>query len=136
MVLAKRVRESFAKSAAERSETFTMRLRSWRKKDTVVRAERPTNPTRARSLGYKAAKGYVIARVKIKRGKRSRNQPDLGRKPGRNVKRVNPGVSLKGHAIDKAKRKFINLIPINAYWVGQDGVYKYFEVVLRDPVIT
>lgn len=136
MVLAKIVRKSFAKSAAERSEPFTMRLRSWRKKETVVKAERPTNPARARSLGYKAAKGYVIARVRIKRGKRKRNQPDLGRKPGRNVKRVNPGVSLKGQAIDKARRKFINLIPINAYWVGQDGVYKYFEVVLRDPVIT
>lgn len=133
MSLSKYVRASFAKAAATRNESFTHRLRAWRKEPAVVRAEKPTNPLRARSLGYKASKGYVIARVRIKRGKRRRPQPDQGRKPGRNRKRVNPGLSLIRHSIEKAARRFVNLEPLNSYWVGQDGVYKYFEVILKDP---
>jgi len=25
---------------------------------------------------------------------------------------------------------------LNSYWINQDGVYKYFEVILVDPIIT
>ncbi|HLD75954.1 MAG TPA: hypothetical protein VI874_02970 [Candidatus Norongarragalinales archaeon] len=133
MSLSKYIRKSFATAAGERNVAFTHRLRAWRKEPVVMRAVNPTNPLRARSLGYKASKGYVVARVRVKRGKRRRNQPDQGRKPGRNRKRVNPGQTLMNIAKDKARRRFVNLKPLNAYWVGQDGVYKYFEVILKDP---
>ncbi len=132
MGMAKYVREAFAKSAKERSLNYTLRLRRWRKQAVVTRSEGPTNPIRAREVGYKASKGYVIARVRVRRGQHRRRQPDLGRKPGRNRKRVEPGRELKWYAIQRAGRKFSNLTPVNAYWVGEDGVYKYFEVVLRD----
>ncbi|MBI4361513.1 50S ribosomal protein L15e [Candidatus Micrarchaeota archaeon] len=132
MGYAKYVRASFAKSAKERSESYTLRLRKWRKQPVVNRADGPTNPVRARELGYKAAPGYVIARVRIRRGRHRRRQPDLGRKPGRNRKRVEPGRELKWYAQNRAARRFANLTPVNAYWVGEDGVYKYFEVILRD----
>lgn len=132
MGMAKYVREAFAKSAKERSESYTLRLRKWRKQAVVTRSENPTNPIRAREIGYKAAPGYVIARVRVRRGQHRRRQPDLGRKPGRNRKRVEPGRELKWYAIQRAGRKFANLTPVNAYWVGEDGVYKYFEVILRD----
>lgn len=132
MGYAKYVRASFAKSAKERSESYTLRLRKWRKQPVVNRADGPTNPVRARELGYKAAPGYVIARVRIRRGRHRRRQPDLGRKPGRNRKRVEPGRELKWYALNRAARRFANLTPLNAYWVGEDGVYKYFEIILRD----
>ena len=94
--------------------------------------EGPTNPIRARELGYKASKQYCVAVVRIRRGRHVRRQPDLGRKPGRNRKRVEPGRALMWYATNRAARKFTNLTPINAYWVGEDGVYKYFEVIFRN----
>jgi len=132
MGMAKYVRASFAQSAKERSESYTLRLRKWRRQQVVTRMENPTNPLRARELGYKATKDYCVALVRIRRGRHVRRQPDLGRKPGRNRKRVEPGRELKWYAINRAARKFTNLTPINAYWVGEDGVYKYFEVIFRN----
>ncbi len=132
MGMAKYVRAAFVQSAKDRSEGYTLRLRKWRKQPVVNKANGPTNPLRARELGYKAARGYVIARVRIRRGRHRRRQPDQGRKPGRNRKRVEPGRELKWYAIQRAARKFSNMTPLNAYWVGEDGVYKYFEIILRD----
>jgi len=132
MGMAKYVRASFAQSAKERSESYTLRLRKWRKGPVVVRQENPTNPIRARELGYKATKDFCVAVVRIRRGRHVRRQPDLGRKPGRNRKRVEPGRALMWYATNRAARKFTNLTPINAYWVGEDGVYKYFEVIFRN----
>ncbi len=132
MGMAKYVRASFAQSAKERSESYTLRLRKWRKGPVVVRMEGPTNPIRARELGYKASKQFCIAVVRIRRGRHVRRQPDLGRKPGRNRKRVEPGRALIWYATNRAARKFTNLTPVNAYWVGEDGVYKYFEVIFRN----
>ncbi len=41
-------------------------------------------------------------------------------------------MSICGNATNRAARKFTNLTPVNAYWVGEDGVYKYFEVIFRN----
>ncbi|MFH1257872.1 MAG: 50S ribosomal protein L15e [Candidatus Micrarchaeota archaeon] len=128
----KYIQAAFEKSFAERTDSFRSRLQKFRKEKTVERAEKPTNPGRARALGYKARKDFVIARVRIKRGKRSRGKPDQGRKPGRNRKFVNPGLSLQAYCEAKVKRRFPNLTVINSYLVGQDGADKYFEVILQD----
>lgn len=129
----KYIQESFAKSFANRTPEFRTRLSLWRKAPTVVRSEKPTNPARARALGYKAKKGFVIVRVKLARGKRARRKADQGRKPGRTVKFRALGRSLMFYAEDKASRRFPNLAVLNAYLVGEDGVFKYFEVILKDP---
>ena len=128
----KYIQKSFEKSLKERTRGYRDRISSWMDENTVARAERPTNPLRARSLGYKAKKGYAIARVRIAKGKRSRRRPDVGRKPGRNVKRVNPGKELKFYAIEKASRRFSNMTPINAYLAGENGQYKFFEIILKE----
>ncbi|MBU1197684.1 50S ribosomal protein L15 [Candidatus Micrarchaeota archaeon] len=127
------VQDSFSKSYGERLPSFRKRLAKWRKEKTVERAEKPSNPYRARSLGYKAKKGYAIARVKIHRGKRARRKADLGRKPGRNVKFQNPGRTMSYYAEQKARKRFRNMVPINSYLVGSDGVHAYFEVILKIP---
>ena len=44
----------------------------WRKEEAVIKIEKPTRLDRARTLGYKAKKGIVIARVRIPRGGRQR----------------------------------------------------------------
>ena len=41
--------------------------------------------------------------------------------------------SLQSVAEERVGRRCGNLRVLNSYWVNQDGVYKYFEVILVDP---
>lgn len=56
---------------------FLLRVRCWqfRQLNSIHRAPRPTRPDKARRLGYKAKQGYVIYRVRIRRGGRKRKVP-------------------------------------------------------------
>jgi large subunit ribosomal protein L15e len=53
---------------------FLLRVRCWqfRQLAAIHRAPRPTRADKARRLGYKAKQGYVIYRVRVKRGGRKR----------------------------------------------------------------
>lgn len=130
----KYVRKSFLATFKERPQALREKIAKWRRTPVVVRVERPSNPLRARSLGYKAKRGYVVARVRIAKGKRRRKRPDLGRKPGKNRKTEPPGRSLQTLAENRAARRFPNLTPINTYFVAEDGQHKFFEVILKDPI--
>ena len=110
------------------------RLIEWRKGDSVVKVERPTRLDRARTLGYKAKQGYVLVRVRIKRGGRKRPKTAKGRKPKKagSVK-FSPGKSLKWIAEERTARKFSNLEVLNSYYVAEDGIHKWYEVIMVDP---
>lgn len=56
---------------------FLLRIRCWyfRQLTKIHRAPRPTRPDKARRLGYKAKQGYVIYRVRVRRGGRKRPVP-------------------------------------------------------------
>ena len=56
---------------------FLLRVRCWqfRQLNTIHRASRPTRPDKARRLGYKAKQGYVVYRVRVRRGGRKRPVP-------------------------------------------------------------
>ncbi len=123
--------KSFADSSKNRSEAYRKRVSKWRKGKTVERAEKPLNPVRARTLGYKAKKGFFVVRVRTKRGKRVRKKADLGRKPGKNRKRENPGKPWKWFAEQKALRTHKNAEVLGSYLAGEDGTYKFFEVLMR-----
>jgi large subunit ribosomal protein L15e len=41
--------------------------------------------------------------------------------------------SLRSTAEERVGRRCGNLRVLNSYWVNQDGVYKYYEVILVDP---
>jgi large subunit ribosomal protein L15e len=129
------IQETFQQEYKERSEEYRKRLQEWRKQGTVVRVENPTNLARARRLGFKRKRGYVIVRVRIPRGRRVRPKPKGGRKPRHNYIYVQPQISHRLMAEQKANRKFKNLEVLNSYWVGEDGNYKYFEVIMIDPEI-
>ncbi|MEM2963059.1 MAG: hypothetical protein QXW70_01095 [Candidatus Anstonellales archaeon] len=124
---------NFRKSYVEKSESYRTRLHAWRKEPAITRVSCPSNIARARTLGYKAKEGYVIARVRIARGRRKRRTPKGGRKPGKNIMFVSPSTSLQAQAEVRAARKFAPHEVLNSYWVGQDGNYKYFEVILISP---
>lgn len=53
---------------------FLLRVRCWeyRQLPRIVRLTGPTRPDKARRLGYKAKQGYVIYRVRVRRGGRKK----------------------------------------------------------------
>jgi len=115
-------------------ELLRQRLISWRKQKTVTRIEKPTRLDRARKLGYKAKQGFVVVRVRVRRGGLRKPRPRSGRRPKRmGVKKYKPAKSLRLIAEERAARRFPNLEVLNSYWVGEDGRYKWFEVILVDP---
>ena len=126
------MRESYARTYSSKSPVMKARLVAWHREPTVMRVDGPTNLPRAHALGYKATKQYIVVRVRISKGKRARRKADLGRKPGKNRKEVNPGRPLDYYAAGKAARKFTNLQVAGAYFVGQSGTEKYFEVIMRN----
>ena len=128
----KYMRETYQKELKERGELLKNKIFAWRREPVVKRVDKPTNLVRARTLGYKAKEGYVVARVRVGRGKRRRQTPSGGRKPAHAYLIVQPGTSLRGQTEQKANRKFSNLEVLNSYLVGEDGNYKFFEVILVD----
>ncbi|RLI41813.1 50S ribosomal protein L15e [Candidatus Bathyarchaeota archaeon] len=115
-------------------ELMRQRLIEWRKQPTVTRIEKPTRLDRARKLGYKAKQGFIVVRVRVRRGGLRKRRPRAGRRPKRmGVKKYKPAKSLRLIAEERAARKFPNLEVLNSYWVGEDGRSKWFEVIMVDP---
>jgi len=115
-------------------ELMWHRVMEWRRQPAVQRLERPTRLDRARRLGYKAKQGFVVARVRVRRGGLSKERPRAGRRPKRmGVKKFKPAKSLGLIAEERAAREFPNLEVLNSYWVWEDGQNKWFEVVMVDP---
>ncbi len=136
----KYIREFWAnKSSEEFQKIMKERIIEWRKQPAIVRIKRPTNLWKARSLGWKPKQGIILVRVRVRRGGQRKPRPRSGRKTkslgiiGHTVRK-----SLQWIAEERAARKYPNCEVLNSYWVGEDGQYKYFEVILveRDsPVI-
>ncbi|MEM3699501.1 MAG: 50S ribosomal protein L15e [Candidatus Bathyarchaeia archaeon] len=115
-------------------ELMRQRLIEWRRQPAVTRVEKPTRLDRARKLGYKAKQGFIIVRVRVRRGGLRKKRPKAGRRPKRmGVKKFKPAKSMRLIAEEKAARKFPNLEVLNSYWVGEDGRSKWFEVIMVDP---
>ena len=53
---------------------FVLRMRSWeyRQLPVVHKVNRPSRPEKARKVGYKRTQGYVIYRIRVRRGGRKR----------------------------------------------------------------
>jgi large subunit ribosomal protein L15e len=129
------VSDAWKKPKQKLGSLFKKRVSEWRIQETVVRIGKPTRLDRARSLGYRAKHGYAIARVKIGKGGRRRiKYGRRGRKPSSSgLTHFTHSKSLQWIAEEKAGRRFRNLEVLNSYFVGEDGQYKYFEVLMVDP---
>ncbi|MFP3044156.1 MAG: 50S ribosomal protein L15e [Thermocladium sp.] len=107
------------------------RMLTWRREPTVTRIDKPTRLDKARKYGYRARPGIVIARVKVSRGTMNKERPSSGRRPKRmGVYGYTTYRSAQLIAEARAARKFPNMEVLGSYWVGEDGIYRYFEVVL------
>jgi large subunit ribosomal protein L15e len=115
-------------------ELMQKRAPEWRKDSVIKRIERPTRIDRARTLGYKAKKGYIMVRTRIRRGGRRKTRFKAGRKPKRmGVRKITPKKSLKRIAEERVAKKFPNMEVLNSYWVWEDGRFKFYEVIMVDP---
>jgi len=114
-------------------EIIKQRMVQWRKQPTVVRIPKPTRLDKARQLGYKAKPGIIVVRVKVRRGLLEKPRPDSGRRPKRMGIYHAAKKSLQLIAEERAARRYPNMEVLGSYWVGEDGHYKYFEVILVDP---
>jgi len=118
---------------------FLSRVRTWefRQLPAVHRASRPTRPDKARRLGYKAKQGYVIYRVRVKRGGRKRKVSKgicYGKPSTSGVTKIKASRNLKSVAEERAGRKLGSLRLLNTYWVTHDAMHKWYECVMVDPM--
>ncbi len=114
-------------------ETLRKRMIDWRKSGVFTKVEKPLRLDRARALGYSAKKGFVIIRVRIKRGGHKRPRPNKGRRGKRMHTRKNLGMNYKWIAEQRVERRYANLVVLNSYQVGKDGMNYFYEVILVDP---
>ncbi|RLG76288.1 MAG: 50S ribosomal protein L15e [Thermoprotei archaeon] len=130
----KYLKELWKKSTEELKKLMKERLIKWRRGPSVVRVNKPTRLNRARALGYKAKQGFVIVRVRVRKGGRRKPRPRAGRRPKRmGVYGFAPAKSLRLIAEERAARKYPNLEVLNSYYIAEDGKYKWYEVILVDP---
>ena len=115
-------------------EEWQRRLIEWRREPTTIRVERPTRLDRARALGYRAKPGIVIVRQRVGRGGRQRPQIRAGRRPKRFGRRKNVGLAYQAVAEQRASKKYPNCEVLNSYYVGQDGLNFWYEIILVDRV--
>jgi len=110
------------------------RKQDWREEGAVVRIDRPTRLDKARSQGYKAKQGVVMARVSVRKGGARKERFEKGRRSKRQgVTRITRRKNLQRVAEERAARTYPNLRVLNSYSVGQDGRQKWHEVILVDP---
>ncbi|BAB65440.1 50S ribosomal protein L15e [Sulfurisphaera tokodaii] len=118
----------------EWKKVLRQRLIEWRKSPAVERIDKPTRLNRARAIGYKAKQGFVVVRVRVRRGGLNKPRPNSGRRPKRmGVYGYSPAKGYRWIAEEKAARKFPNLEVLGSYYVGEDGMYKYYEIIMVDP---
>lgn len=113
---------------------YRQRLIEFRKTPaSITRLSKPTNIARARSLGYKAKKGFIVARVKIRKGSGAHKRPATARRPKRmGVNKLTRNLSIRLMAEKRVARKYPKYEVLNSYWIGKDGKQEYFEVILVD----
>ncbi|MEW6528537.1 MAG: 50S ribosomal protein L15e [Candidatus Micrarchaeota archaeon] len=131
----KYIKKNFEREYHEKNPLYKQRMIEWRNGNAIERVGYPINLARARTLGYKAKNGYITVRVRIRRGKRKRQKPFGGRKPKHNYRFVQSQLSLQALCEQRAARIYKNLEVLNSYWIGEDGNYKFFEIILVDPTI-
>src|SRR5438477_890979 len=88
------------------------------------RASRPSRPDKARRLGYKAKQGYVIYRIRVRRGGRKKPVPKgatYGKPTNQGVNQLKYQRSHRSTAEERVGRRCANLRVLNSYWVNQDS---------------
>ncbi len=117
---------------------FLLRVRAWefRQLPQLVRVNHPSRPEKARRLGFKAKQGFVVYRIRVKRGMRKRPYPggNPRGKPASAGIHLTQKKSLQTIAEARAGKRLGALRLLSSYWVNQDAKYKWYEVIFVDPM--
>jgi len=114
-------------------EDMKTRLIAWRASESAVVVEKPLNLNKARMLGYKAKKGFVVVRIRVNRGGRARPRHTHGRKSRKQHESLILKMSYQWVAEGRAEKKYPNLEVLNSYYLGKDGKHYFYEVIMVDP---
>jgi len=110
------------------------RMVEWRRSESFVRLERPTRIDRARTLGWRAKPGFVVVRARVRRGGLRKHNPMGGRHPKRRgMLKITMAKSIQRIAEERVAKRYPNMEVLASYWIGEDGMHKYYEVLLVDP---
>lgn len=112
------------------------RMVEWRKSPVFSEVEKPLRLDRARNLGYKDRKGFIVIRVRLRRGGHKRPRPNKGRRSKRLHTRKNLKMSYQWIAEQRVARKYRNMEVLNSYFIGKDGMYYFYEVILVNPQVS
>jgi len=78
----------------------------------------------------------MIYRVRVKRGGRKRRAAKgivYGKPKHCGINKIKAARNFRGIAEERIGRKCGGLRVLNSYWVAQDAVHKWYEVVMVDP---
>ena len=79
----------------------------------------------------------MIYRVRVRRGGRKRPNARgivYGKPKHHGINKLKMRRNLRSVAEERVGRVCGNLRVLNSYWVNQDSTYKYFEIVMIDPM--
>ncbi|XP_046407847.1 60S ribosomal protein L15-like [Ischnura elegans] len=115
-----------------------LRIRCWQYRQLSKVHPVPRRPRRgkARSLGYRAKQGFVIFRIRWRRGGRDSAVPKgctYGKAKSHGENQLKSTRNLQSIAEECVGRCCGGLRVLNSNWVALDSIYKYFEVILVDP---
>jgi len=131
MGLYKYLKENWKKNSSDIIKKNTLQ---WRKEPVTVRIERPTRLDRARALGYKPKQGIIVVRQRVGRGGRKREAIRSGRRSRHFRHRKVLDMNYQTVAEQRVARKYTNCEVLNSYYVGQDGMNYWYEVILAERV--
>ncbi|MDA3855288.1 MAG: 50S ribosomal protein L15e [Candidatus Woesearchaeota archaeon] len=128
----KYIKEAWKKPKENLGESYKGMLVQWRRENSIERVEYPTRIDRARSLGYRAKQGFVIVRSRVKRGGKKNPSIKKGRDGGNTSSKIVQAKNYLWIAEERVQKKFPNLEVLNSYWVGQDEIHYWYEIILVD----
>jgi len=132
MSMYKKLQELWKRPKDGLKEIQKARLILWRKDKAIVKVDKPTRLDRARALGYKAKKGIIVIRARVARKKRLRPLIKKGRRSKARRRKKIVSKSYRQICEERAARKYSNLEVLNSYFIGKDGQYYFYEVILVD----
>jgi len=127
------IKQAWKKPTDEKRAQIRSQIVAWRAGPRIMKLEKPTRLDRARNLGYKAKKGFIVFRITLERGGRSKTRLNIKRRSKRfSIKKI-LRMNYQWVAEQRVQKKYPNLEVLNSYKLAKDGKYFYFEVICVDP---
>lgn len=126
------IKQAWKKPSEDFDAEIRKRMITWRAGKRIEKLEKPSRLDKARQLGYKAKKGFVVFRVTLERGGRQKERPRTKRRSKRLVAKKVLKMNYQWVAEQRVQHAYPNLEVLNSYLLGKDGTHYFFEVIAVD----